>query len=264
MTDTIPFARNAQGLIEGIDYPRKPTGEIDWRALLRPEHLYINREYKEELEARFNKKLKDIDVTKVDDKQLLILLAGIKELARLRGYHSVKQSIYNVGPEKAVCTCQIEFIGNFETGGSPVVFGDVGSASLYSVSGNFQLHLEAIAANRAFVRAVRNYLGVNIVGNDEFDPYANKAYEKTLKEGKPSAAVEDSGSPKGFQPFHGLEKLCNERKPKITFVAIQKRATDLVAAGKSPFVSDPAVWTSFADIPPRDVFTLQELINAKV
>lgn len=261
MTDTIPFARNTQGLIEGIDYPRKKTGEINWRALLRPEHLYINREYKEELEARFNKKLKDIDVTEVDDKQLLILLAGIKELARLRGYHSVKQSIYNVGPEKAVCTCQIEFIGNFETGGSPVVFSDVGSASLYSVSGNFQLHLEAIAANRAFVRAVRNYLGVNIVGKDEFDPYANKAYEAALKSPK---APEPAGESTDSRPPQLLKDMCESHKPKkITFEALQKRAADLAAKEPQTFISDPATWTSFEEIPKRDIFTLMSLITGK-
>jgi len=262
MSDT--FIRNAQGLIEGIIYPRKPTGEVDWRALIRPEHLYINREYQTELETRFNRKLKDILVTEVEDKQLLILLAGIKDLARLRGYRSVRQSIYNVGPDKAVATCEIEFIGNFETNGNPVVFSDVGSASLYSVSGTFQLHLEAIAANRAFVRAVRNYLGVNIVGKDEFDVTANKAYEKTLKEKSSASAAESDKPAGGFQPYHTLEKLCNERKPqKITFAALQKRATDLVAAGSALFVSDPIKWSGFADIPPRDVFTLQEMINAK-
>jgi len=256
--------RNADGLIEGVEYARNADGSINWRAMIKPAHLYINREYESELKARFNKKsVWDIDVTQVEDKHLLILLAGIKDLARLRGYRSVRQKVDSVTNEKAVVTCEIEFIGNYETGGEPIVFSDVGSASLYSVSGTFQLHLEAIAANRAFVRCVRNALGVNIVGKDEFDARANSAYSEDLaKNGRsPILAVAKEGftaEVSGFTVQHKLAEKCTSLGAEYTFEKIKERAMQL----KEQFKSDPATWTGFDEsIPQPDCFTLLDKLR---
>ena len=282
ISKTKTFSRNSDGLIEDVIYLRHPDGSVNWRAMIRPEHLYINREYRGELEARFNKKLSEINVSEVEDKQLLILLAGLKELARLRGYRSVRQKVDHISAEKAVVTCEIEWIGNYETGGESIVFSDVGAASLYSVSGTFQVHLETIAANRAFVRATRNFLGINIVGKDEFDPKANEEYAKQLKEGsnplssaKKVDAEAESSRPSGFDPISILKSCCKDQKisfeklkesslkivEELTYSLDQKRVDGKGVLNPPNEELNPANWTGFESVPPMDAFTLLNKIN---
>jgi hypothetical protein len=38
-----PQSRNAWGLIQGIDYKTNEDGSINWRAMVKPEHLFPNR-----------------------------------------------------------------------------------------------------------------------------------------------------------------------------------------------------------------------------
>jgi hypothetical protein len=118
---------------------------------------------------------------------------------------------FGANDQKAYATCEIEFIGNFETDMQPVIWSDGAGAHFLSVSGSFQLHLEAMAVNRAFARCVRTFLNVPIYGKDEFDPEANKAFEKELKTGKnplaPSPVVQSSG-PDSFDAQGILADKC--------------------------------------------------------
>ena len=109
------------------------------------------------------------------DDQLLIKLAGIKEVAKLRGYSRVSFLFPKLEKDYVVATCNIDWITNFETT-NPMEgvddwnangFMDVANATYDNTDGFGQKFLETIAANRAFVRAVRNYLGIHIVGEDE-------------------------------------------------------------------------------------------------
>lgn len=261
MSDIIPktFKRLPSGLLEGVSYIYKPDGSIDYRAMIKPEYLAVQSEKKEEVEARFNKKVKDLDLSTLPDYYLIILLGGIKDLLRIRGYKSLTNRVDYVSEQKAVVTTTIEFIGNFETGGEPVIYSDTASASVYSVSGVFQLHLEAIAANRSLVRAVRNALGINIVGKDEFDERANKAYLSSggaalLAAKAPAPEVPEST---GFAPFNVLSNRCKELT--ISFEKLKEAA----AAYKAELVSDPAQWEDFSSLKDHrtDCYTLLTKIN---
>ena len=54
-------------------------------------------------------------------------------------------------------------------------FASIANATTHNTNGFAAKFLECIAENRAFVRAVRNFLGIHIVGADEIDSSRNKA-----------------------------------------------------------------------------------------
>ena len=96
--------RSETGLIDGIDYVFNDDNTIDWRAMVKTEHLVPDRN-----------KTSETDVTKLPDPQLIILLGGIKELAQIRGYTSVKYDVNCPSPDYVVTTCTIDWITNYET-----------------------------------------------------------------------------------------------------------------------------------------------------
>ncbi len=260
------LTRDSDGLLSSLSHPRLPNGNVNWRALIDPKHLYVNPDYEEELCARFNvKSRRDIDSSKVPDNQLLVALGGWQELLSLRGYRSLRYPILLSQPGYASATCEIEFIGNYETGGQPIIHSESAGANYHSVSGKFQLHLEAMATNRAFARCVRTFLKVPIYGKDEFDPEANKAFEAKLKEGEnplvaPKPAVVEAPQDMSIDPWGTLRAKCQNRKKPISFEALKGSALE----NKGDFISDPVTWVGLANnegIPQRDIFTLMAKID---
>tara|TARA_Y100000310_G_scaffold341514_1_gene440896 strand:+ start:3708 stop:4418 length:711 start_codon:yes stop_codon:yes gene_type:complete len=148
--------RNEDGLINGVDYLFTEDGLIDWRKMVKPEHLVPNKD-----------RTGEVDVTKLKDYQLIILLGGIKELAQIRGYADVKYEVTAPHHEYVVATCSITWIPNYETEGRGVTFSAVGDASPRNTNSFASNFLGPIAENRAFVRCVRNFLKINIVGKEE-------------------------------------------------------------------------------------------------
>jgi hypothetical protein len=148
--------RTDNGLIDGVDYVFNDDNTIDWRAMVKAEHLVPDRN-----------KTSETDVTKLPDTQLIILLGGIKELAQIRGYTSVKYALKCPSPEYVVTTCTIDWIPNYETEGQAVTFSAIGDASLNNTNSFAKNFLGPIAENRAFVRCVRSFLKINIVGKEE-------------------------------------------------------------------------------------------------
>ena len=119
--------RNKYGLLENIhiNYIYNEDGTINWRKMVKTEYLVPNRQ-----------KTQETDVSKLEDKDLLILLGGIKELAQIRGYKEI-------------------------------VFEALADESFNNTKSFARFFLAAIAENRAFVRCVRNFLKINIVSQEE-------------------------------------------------------------------------------------------------
>lgn len=147
------------GLVKGIDYTYDEDGLIDWRKLVKVEHLVPNRQ-----------RTQETDVSKLEDRDLLILLAGIKRLGNLRGFNSVNYNVTSPHPDAVFATCTIEFIPNFETEGRAVTFTGIGDATIHNTKGFGKQFLGPVAENRAFVRCVRNFLRINVVGFEEINP----------------------------------------------------------------------------------------------
>lgn len=282
MTTSInPLERDELGLLKSVNLPRRNDGTVDYRACLLPEHLFVNPEYETELKTRFNVASRwDVDVTKCEDKQLLVNQAGWNYLCFLRGVKAITPGPLSVLPGEVHTTVTVEFIPNFE---NPLGLtrGDAASASIYTEKPRFQLHLASMAFNKAFARAVRLALRVPIYGQDEFaDDKASKEFEKQVKSGvnpllKSAAPVEPESAPVfDPKPYGILAKLCAENKPVITFEALKKRAIEMrdelgyVAAekhGDKPKDSyDPVNWTGFNEesIMMNDAFLLMEKIRA--
>lgn len=176
------FERNAYGLLKGESYVYNDDGTINWRKMIKPEFLAPNKQYFE----RFGKKTPD-SIEGLEDKELIILLGGIKELASKRGFNHVCHTIVAPNADYVASTCSITWIPNYETGNREVTFCSVGDAHPFNTNGFGRKYLGAIAENRAFVRCVRNFLKINIVGQDEID-----ASDKGEEEVDASVAILDS------------------------------------------------------------------------
>jgi len=171
------YKRNEEGLLTGVDYKFNDDGSVDWRAMIDPKHLYPNKGWFESRGEPMPRSSEGLA-----DHQLLIKLSGIKELAKLRGFDGVRYEVIKCEKDHVAIKCHIAWIPNFESGmyyplkeghenyfNSRVAFEDIANATIDNTSSFAQKFLETIAANRAFVRCVRNFLNVHIVGADEID-----------------------------------------------------------------------------------------------
>jgi hypothetical protein len=165
-----PTVRDERGLLNNVNYIFNKDGTVNWRAMVNPAHLYPNKDWF----ARRNQTVPET-ADGLRDEQLLIKLGGIKEVAKLRGYSSVSFEFPKLERDYVVALCSVCWIPNFETNvnlmedkwpDTPSSM-DVANATFENTDGFGQKFLETIAANRAFVRAVRNHLGIHIVGEDE-------------------------------------------------------------------------------------------------
>lgn len=156
--------RNEYGLIcdNAVQYTYDDSGFIDWRKMIPVKFLVPNKQ----IFGKNGKQVPD-SIVGLDDKELLILLGGIKELAQVRGFKEVNYTIQAPCPEYVIASCSITWIPNYETEFREVTFTAIGDASPNNTNSFAKSYLGPIAENRAFVRSVRNFLKINIVGQDE-------------------------------------------------------------------------------------------------
>lgn len=262
--------RDENGLLINTIYPRKESGLVNWRAMLLPEHLYVNPDHEKPLMMQFGvTSRRHIDVTKVEDSKLLVNLAGWRHLLRLRGFTAVR---FNVDPtaEKVTAVCSIDFTPNFETGGIAQTWSESGNGSLYNVSGKFQLYLETQATNRAFARCVRTYLEVPIYGFDEFDAAKNAEFEEALKSGvnpliAPKVEPVTSTNP-DLKAWERVRTVATQKG--FTFEQVRASAQGVYdKCQKDPEFAkvnrlnlNPADWIDFSSIDGLDAYTILDLM----
>ena len=222
--------RNQYGLIEDqtLNYIFNDDGIINWRKMVKTEHLVPNRQ-----------KTQETDVSKLQDKDLLILLGGIKELAQIRGYTSVEYKVVAASENYFATSCRITWLPNYETGGKEVIFESLADATLNNTKSFARFFLAAIAENRAFVRCVRNFLKINIVSQEELGD------AKLLDDS--SSVNENPTSPQSL-----LEKVMKEKN--VNFEALKKRLI------KDKFDNAENL-NSISDIPKVKLFELIDRIK---
>ena len=196
--------------------------------MIKPEFLVANRDRTDET-----------DISKLEDHELIILLGGLKDLASIRGFTSVTYNVNKACSEYVCVSCTITWIPNYETGGDPIVFESIADAGLNNTEGFGQMYLAAIAENRSFCRAVRNFLRINIVAKEEI---------KNVKTSKPTPSV-NTASPDIF-----LAKLMKEKQ--IEFESIKARMVKEEINGASD-------WNTLKDIPRLKMFEIIERLQKK-
>lgn len=149
------------GLLNTVEYVFDDFGFVDWRSIIPSGFLFINSK-------KFTDAGKEVpsSMDGLDDSEIIIKLGGIKWLARVRGYDSVAFDVISNDKENVVVKCKIDWMPNFE---NPLgaFYEEIASCNVKNAD-DFNLKFaESIAANRAFVRCVRNFLNVNIVGEEE-------------------------------------------------------------------------------------------------
>jgi hypothetical protein len=237
--DTVnKFKRDVNGLLECVDYVFNPDNTINWRSMINKEYLVPNRDaFKNQKDVN----LKEIDISTLADNQLLILLAGIKELAQIRGYSKVSYDVIQAQPDYVAVKCTIDWIANYETGMGPVSFSALADAHLDNTKDFAKNFLMAIAENRAFIRTVRSFLKINIVGNDEMGKTTHVDSEV-----EPNTSI--------TQPVALLKKTMEEYN--ITFEQIKERAIQKK-------MDNAENWIKIEDISPLSMFTIISGIKNK-
>jgi hypothetical protein len=247
------YVRGSHGLFENVDYVFNEDGSTNWRAMIKPEFLYVNKGW---FETRSQEPPKSIDG--LNDKQLLIMLGGIKEVAKLRGYRSVSYSLSrDEGNSYISASCRIDWFPNYETNNKEVSFEDYANASINNTDPFVHKFLETMACNRAFVRSVRNFLNIHIIGADEIDksdPNQPKSY---------SESGESSGNLDFLKPYGLLEKTAAEGGIEsfddfLGWLRIAWKS----GIYKNEKTEEIQGWKSYKDIPAKECRTLCKLIKA--
>lgn len=207
----VRIKRDEDGLISdsSVSYVFDDNGFIDWRKMLDDKWLYPNP----------TKNLKVTDVSKLDDNDLCVLLQGYKEIAQVRGFTNVKYQISAPASDYVVANCSIDWIPNYETEGNPVTFSAIGDASPANTNGFGALYLGPMAENRAFVRCVRSFLKIGIVGRDELA--ANAAASRPVTNQIPTSG-EDKGA--SADPIAMLSSLMSDKG--VTFASVKKKLVE--------------------------------------
>jgi hypothetical protein len=232
------FKRDVNGLLECVDYIFNEDNTINWRAMINKDYLVPNRD---SFKSQKDINLKEIDISTLADNQLLILLAGIKELAQIRGYKNVFYEVIRAQPDYVAVKCTITWVPNYETNMQEVSFSALADAHLDNTKDFAKNFLMAIAENRAFIRTVRSFLKINIVGNDEMG--------KTTH-----IDTEIESNTLATQPIALLQKTMEEHN--ISFEQVKERAVQKK-------MEKAETWSKIEDISPLAMFTIISGIKNK-
>ena len=190
-------------LSSGVDYEFNESGHIDWKSMVlkKTELLMPNRSWFFGREPETPKNVSDMENPK--EEQLALTLRATQWLLNSRGYTNVEYNpicrVRDGDQDMAVYSCKITFKGNYETDFETVVYEAIASATESNTNGHIaQSYLDSTSQNRALSRAVRGFLGVHIVSDEEMGDVAPK--------------VDNSGDEGKKLSFHTtLEKLWSEK-----------------------------------------------------
>ncbi len=244
------YKRNNHGLLSNATYLFNEDGSVDWRSMVKDEFLYPNKGW-------FDSRKKNVptSVDGLQDNQLLIMLGGIKELAKLRGFDSVSFKTENVADGYVKSTCKINWIGNYESNGLPISYEDVANASLYNTNSFAAKFLETIACNRAFVRCVRNFLNIHIVGADEIDKSKDADNSFSIE-----SSSDEINSIASLSPHAQLRTIFVDEMNGGSFEEFKELLRTFWSQEKyqNP---DAKNWNQFSDIPVKEARKIRVLLK---
>ena len=241
--------RLENGLIDGVEYVYLENGRINWLKMIPEEYLYINQDPKRiaRIEKQLSKPISEVQKNEVRDTDLVITLQGLRYLLDLRGYKQSKIKLDYASPEYAAASCEIAFLPNLEENFEQV-FTACACAHKNNTKSFYQGYLVEAASNRALCRAVRQFLKINIVSNEELGAEKDSAPEE-------SGPTENPMSPRFLLQRIILEKnLTLPANKQITFANIHEKLIKEGVKGADGF-------QSIDDIPKDIIFGLIDRIK---
>lgn len=249
------YQRNKYGLLKNVEYIFKEDGSVDWKKMIPKEYIVINEDY-------YVSKHKEVpkSIEEAEESGLLILLGGIKEIAKIRGIQKVDTRTVFSQEGRAVSDCYVTFIANYESNFEKLEFSGSASATYDNVNSYLgKYYLETIASNRAFVRAVRNALRIDIVGEDEVSSVGGSSNKTKSNSGeyhhgyKPFEALADKAGAKEYDTIDKFKKklLSTTKSNKTVYSYVEGLTEEIVNS-----------WTNWSDIEQDFVYPLLDLLNS--
>ena len=140
----------------------------------------------------------------------------------------------------AICT--ILWLPNYETNDDYVNFQSIANSTSENCGEFMESFKETQAENRAFVRCVRNFLNINIVGDDE------------ISKGKIVVEEPQENAPNVLDPQRTLEQ--HAKKKYKSWAEFRKFLVE-----KNYKKAEEKVWNGYGDISPTDCWKLINLLN---
>lgn len=184
-----------------------------------------------------------LSVDTLPDNKLLLLLAGVKYIAKEHGYSKVDYTALSVLPDFVSVKCTIVW-ENPRLDVLSIEFSALADAHKGNTSGFARDYLTAMAENRAFSRCVRNFLGIDVLTESEI-------YSGSATQQEKQAEIQEEVK---IDPLKNLKETM--KKYKIKFAAVKALAIQqgIEGADRWSTVDDIA-----ADI--NKVVQVQELLN---
>jgi hypothetical protein len=139
----------------------------------------------------------------------------------------------------------INWIENYESNGTQT-FASIANATTINTNGFAAKFLECIAENRAFVRCVRNFLNIHIVGSDEIDSSKDKAPVEVVN----SSLIKDI-SPQGIL----------KEKAGVDFDSFKGLLREWYKT--NAYTNDPEIikkWEDYKDVPAKECRKIFKLL----
>jgi len=162
---------------------------IDWKKHLEdnPEFLVLNKQMaksygKIDSEKISKKKEKEV-LDSVDEKFKIILLQFFKDILHKEGFESIDYE--PLGPSHESYTglcCKIKWTNGKVTSG-------IGDAHYCNTNSFAKYYLGPIAENRSFVRAVKAYFNISMLGADEIGEIPKENDTSALSIGAPTGPI---------------------------------------------------------------------------
>jgi hypothetical protein len=182
--------------------------KVDWKKHLEenPDFVVLNKQMaksygKIDSEKISKKKEKEV-LDSVDDKFKIILLQFFKDILHSEGFESIEY--IPIGPSQENYTgliCKIKWSNGKITSG-------IGDAHYCNTNSFAKYYLGPIAENRSFVRAVKAYFNISMLGADEIGEIPKE---------EPSVSL---GTPTG--PIFTLRKISKEKLSISSFEDFKK------------------------------------------
>lgn len=239
------FNRNKYGLFNHIEYKFREDGTVDWFKMAPKIGIYIKPlkpEQQQEIEQKIGKLLHEIDPISdgVEEKYLAISLFALRYLAKLRGFLNLRIRNDVANPDYASASCSIDWFPNYESGDKLTTFEATASVVMETTNFMTKSFLVETAANRAEARAIRNFLGINVVSKEEI--------------GRNNASPEDN-----FEPSNASDpkNILNKKMKDLGINSIEILKEKLEKIGDVSY----AEYNSFKDIPKDRYFSLIGLLS---